>query len=68
MASASESERPTLSIAVSGLKEAGSMIQRLALSGVLANTPAIRGHFEGSPKPSRAGPEVPTASGIDDTT
>ena len=65
MASASES--PRLSIAVSGLKEAGLRSQRLVFSGVLANTPAISGHFEGSPKPSRAGPDVPTASGIDET-
>ena len=34
MPSASASERPTLSIAVSGLKETGSRIQRFALSGV----------------------------------
>ena len=40
------------------------MIQRLALSGVLANTPAIRGHFEGSPNPSKGRPRC--ANGLRD--
>ncbi len=53
---------------MSVLKDAGLRIQRLVLSGVLAITLAVSGHLDGLPKPSRAGPEDPTASGMDETT
>ncbi len=68
IACASDSERPRSSIAVSVLKAAGLTIQRLVSSGGLPSTPAINGHCEGLPKPSNAGPDVPTASGTDETT